>query len=91
MFARLSALSGYIGIPFGNIVGLLVIWLIKKEETPFVDDQGKEALNFQISNDYLRAGLGCAGSGMHRLCIVVVIGPIFTIIGTVKVNDGESY
>ena len=48
LFAHLSALIGYI-IPFGSIIGPLVIWQIKKNEMPFVDDQGKEALNFQIT------------------------------------------
>src|SRR6476469_8907749 len=49
MFCHLAALAGYIGIPFGNVIGPLVIWLIKKEDYPFVDDQGKESLNFQIT------------------------------------------
>ncbi|MFV1964993.1 MAG: DUF4870 domain-containing protein, partial [Pirellulaceae bacterium] len=49
MFAHLAALSGYIGIPFGNIIGPLIVWMIKKDESSFVDDQGKESLNFQIS------------------------------------------
>src|SRR5271154_6446814 len=48
LFAHLSALVGYI-IPFGSVIGPLVIWQIKKNEMPFVDDQGKEALNFQIT------------------------------------------
>ena len=32
-----------------SFVGPLIIWLVKKDESPFVDDQGKEALNFQIT------------------------------------------
>ncbi|MCB1589446.1 MAG: DUF4870 domain-containing protein, partial [Xanthomonadales bacterium] len=48
LFAHLSALVGFI-IPFGSILGPLIIWQIKKNEMPFVDDQGKEALNFQIT------------------------------------------
>ena len=47
MFAHLSALTGFF-IPFGNIIGPIVIWQLKKE-MPFVADQGKEALNFQTS------------------------------------------
>ncbi|MCB1569390.1 MAG: DUF4870 domain-containing protein, partial [Xanthomonadales bacterium] len=43
MFAHLSALVGII-IPFGNIIGPLIIWQIKKDQFPSVDDQGKEAL-----------------------------------------------
>src|SRR5215471_14148011 len=47
-FAHLSALIGYV-VPFGNLLGPLIIWQVKKNEMPFVDDQGKEALNFQIT------------------------------------------
>src|SRR5262249_27436623 len=49
MLCHLTALSGLIGIPFGTILGPLIIWLIKRGEIPFVDDQGKESLNFQIT------------------------------------------
>ncbi|MDQ6646589.1 MAG: DUF4870 domain-containing protein, partial [Pseudomonadota bacterium] len=48
MFAHLSALIGLV-IPLGDILGPLVIWLIKKDTIPRVDDQGKEALNFNIT------------------------------------------
>ncbi len=48
MFAHLSSISGII-IPFGNIIAPLIIWQIKKDEFAFVDDQGKEALNFNIT------------------------------------------
>ena len=41
MFCHLSS--------FAHIFGPLIIWLIKREEMPLVDDQGREALNFQIS------------------------------------------
>ncbi|MFZ1731255.1 MAG: DUF4870 domain-containing protein [Bacteroidota bacterium] len=36
-------------IPFGHVVGPLVIWLVKKDQYPLVDDQGKESLNFQLT------------------------------------------
>jgi len=48
MLCHLSGLAGYV-VPFGNIFGPLIIWLIKRDQSWFVDDQGKEALNFQIS------------------------------------------
>ena len=48
MFAHLSALVGLV-FPLGSIIGPLVIWLIKKDTMPFVNDQGKEALNFNIT------------------------------------------
>ena len=49
MLCHLSALSTYIGVPFGHIILPLIIWLIKKDASPFIDEQGKESLNFQIS------------------------------------------
>ena len=54
MFAHLSALLGGLltsgwGGSFGFFIGPLVIWLMKKDTMPFVNDQGKEALNFAIT------------------------------------------
>jgi hypothetical protein len=49
MLWHVAAFAGYIGIPFGNIVGPLLVWLLKREESPFIDVHGKQALNFQIS------------------------------------------
>jgi uncharacterized protein len=49
IFCHLSALSVYIGVPLGNILVPLIIWLIKKDELPQVDEHGKQSLNFQIS------------------------------------------
>ena len=46
---HLSALIMLVGVPLGNILGPLVVWLAKRQENEFVDDQGKEALNFQIT------------------------------------------
>ena len=48
MFCHLSALVGFV-IPFGNIIAPLIIWTLKKDEYPHVNDQGKEAINFQLS------------------------------------------
>lgn len=48
MLAHLSVFAATF-IPFGHIFGPLIVWLIKKDEYPLVDDQGKESLNFQIS------------------------------------------
>lgn len=48
MFCHLSALLGFL-LPFGNIIGPLVLWLVKRDESALVDEQGKEALNFNIS------------------------------------------
>ena len=93
MLCHLSALAGFV-IPFGNIIAPLVIWILKKEEFPFVDDQGKEALNFQISlTIYFIAGaiLLIVGIGFVILPIVAVFGLIMIIIASIKANEGEKY
>ncbi|MDD4550497.1 MAG: DUF4870 domain-containing protein, partial [Syntrophomonadaceae bacterium] len=46
---HLAGLAILTGIPMANIIAPLIVWLIKKNEYEFVDLQGKEALNFQIS------------------------------------------
>jgi uncharacterized protein len=48
MWCHLAALAGF-AIPFGSIFGPLVVWLTQKDEHSFINDQGKESLNFQIS------------------------------------------
>lgn len=46
---HLSAALMYLGIPLANILAPLTLWLVKRNESGFVDEQGKEAVNFQLS------------------------------------------
>jgi uncharacterized Tic20 family protein len=46
---HISALSSYIGVPFGSILGPLITWLIWRDQSDFTDVNGKEALNFNLS------------------------------------------
>lgn len=92
MFTHLSALLMAVGIP--NFVGPLVLWLIKKDTMPFVDHQGKEALNFQLS--FLIYGFIASISlfvliGIVLLPLVGVVWLIFTIIAAIKANEGTPY
>src|SRR5882762_6757795 len=48
MLCHLSALAGLF-IPFGNILGPLIVWQIKKNDLPEIDTHGKESLNSQIT------------------------------------------
>ncbi len=95
MFAHLSALAGVlIPIPCANVLGPLIIWQIKKAEMPFVDDQGKEALNFQIT--VAIAVLACIVLmfvliGFLLLPLVGIAALVFTIIGGIKANEGVTY
>ena len=105
MFAHLSALvggiltSGWAG-SIGCFIGPLVIWLVKKDTLPFVDDQGKEALNFNITVGIVFLALlilSIVTFGIGLIVAVplwIIIGIawlVFTIIAAVKANNGERY
>lgn len=94
MLCHLASLAIVVGIPFANIVGPLIVWLIKKDEMPFVDDQGKEALNFQITISI--AIVACAVLfflviPIFLILILALTSIIFSIIAAVKANNGEYY
>ncbi|HEX3125403.1 MAG TPA: DUF4870 domain-containing protein [Rhodanobacteraceae bacterium] len=93
LFAHLSALIGYI-IPFGSIIGPLVIWQIKKNEMPFVDDQGKEALNFQITVAIIAIiclVLVLILIGILLLWALAIANLVFIIIAALAANNGQAY
>ncbi|MDZ7344612.1 MAG: DUF4870 domain-containing protein [candidate division KSB1 bacterium] len=93
MLCHLSTFAGFI-IPFGNIVGPLLVWLIKKDEFPLVEDQGKEALNFQISMTiYIIASivLILLLIGIPLLVGLCLFDIIVTVIAAIKANQGEKF
>ncbi|WP_255516762.1 MULTISPECIES: DUF4870 domain-containing protein [Lysobacter] len=101
MFAHLSALLGLFTGGVGCVIGPLVIWLIKKETMPFVDDQGKEALNFNITVAASALILTVVGT----ILLVILVGFLFyfavfllgiywlvmTVIAAIKANEGVAY
>lgn len=105
MFAHLSALLGGIVTAgwagsIGCFIGPLVIWLMKKDTMPFVDDQAKEALNFNISVaiiffvlwilTFMTLGIGIVLTG-PLMILVGIAWLVFTIIAAMKANQGERY
>jgi uncharacterized Tic20 family protein len=94
MLCHLSAFSALIGIPFGNILGPLVVWLVKRDELPMVEHQGKESLNFQISMTIylIVAGLlSLVLIGIPILIGLVIAWFVLVIVGSVRANGGELY
>ena len=93
MLAHLSTLVGLI-VPFGTILGPLVVWLMKKDTMPFVADQGKEALNFNIT-----VIIGMIIGGILTLVLIGVLVMIavglawlvLTIMAALAANKGEAY
>ncbi|HVX14566.1 MAG TPA: DUF4870 domain-containing protein [Pirellulales bacterium] len=94
MLCHLSALSAYVTV-FGGILGPLIVWLVKKDTMPFVDDQGKESLNFQISMlIYHLLGLAllfCFLIGIPVLIVLSAMNIVLIIVASMKANSGEVY
>ena len=97
MLAHVSAFAIYFtGI--GHIVGPLIVWLVKRDGNPFVDDQGKESLNFQISwSIYMIANFVLFLTVIGAIIAIPVffILPVFhvvcMIIAAIKANDGVAF
>jgi len=93
MLCHLGGLAGF-AFPFGNVIVPLVIWMVKKEDMPFVDDQGKESLNFQITVAIAMAVcflLSFVVIGFLLMPIVGIGALILVIIAATKANEGERY
>ncbi|MDX1970855.1 MAG: DUF4870 domain-containing protein [Planctomycetaceae bacterium] len=99
LWAMLCHLATFVTLFGGaNIIAPLVIWMVKKDTSPLVDDQGKEVLNFQITM--------MIGYALAVACILTVIllplailmltvlpiwHLVLSIIGAIKAYDGQRY
>lgn len=104
MFAHLSAILGAVltsGIGgWGTFLGPLIIWLLKKDTMPFVDDQAKEALNYNITVAivffalwvlvFITLGIGLLVA-VPAWIVIGIAWLVFTIIAAIKSNDGIAY
>jgi len=93
MLCHLSAFAGVV-IPFGNIIGPLVIWLLKKDSSPYIDYHGKESLNFQIAfTIYMIVALllMMVLIGFILAPILGIGGLVLMIMAAIKAKDGEEY
>lgn len=105
MFAHLSALLGGLlttgwGASLGCVIGPLVIWLVKRDTMPFVDDQAKEALNFNITVAAIMLvlfllGVFTLGLGfLVAVPVMAVVGLaalVLVVIAAIRSNDGIAY
>lgn len=93
MWCHLSALSGYF-VPFGGLIGPVVIWAMKKDGDGFVNRHGIAAINFRISM-YLYAivcfVLMLVVVGFFALFALGLVDLVFTVIAAVKASEGKPY
>lgn len=91
---KMWAMLCHIGAIVLGFIAPLVIWLVKKDESPFIDDQGKESLNFQITMTiaFIAAGmLMFVFIGFLLMPALAIFDLIMVIIAGIKANDGEKY
>ena|SRR3989441_6018745 len=89
-----SALLGLFFHFLGHLGGPLIVWLMKRGDSPEIDAHGKESLNFQISMliyDAVAAILCIVLIGIPILIALWVLNTVFVIIASVKASEGKFY
>ena len=91
---RLLAAAIYVSSFFTTFIGPLVIWLIKKDESSFIDYHGREYFNFLISYSVygiISSILMLVLIGFVLIWVVGVLALVFTIIAAIKAYEGKEY
>lgn len=95
VFCHLGGFALYV-LPFmlGNVLVPLVIWLMKRNESPYIDEHGREALNFQISMTiYATVAFALAFLliGFLLLPPLAIFHFVLMVIASVRASQGELY
>jgi uncharacterized Tic20 family protein len=93
MLAHLSTFIGLV-IPFGTVIAPLVIWLVKKDQSAFIAENAKEALNFNITLAIV--GVVCwilvfVFIGVLLFVVLAIYWLAMTILAALKANEGNIY
>ena len=91
--AHLSTFAGLV-LPFGSVIGPLAVWLTRRNEDPFIDDAGREALNFGISIAIYGLVMVVAALmliGIPFLIVGLVAWVVLASLAAVKASQGQSY
>jgi uncharacterized Tic20 family protein len=93
MFAHLSAILTTYTLGMG-FLGPLIIWLVKKDQSRYVDYHGKEALNFQLTVlifELISIALVCVVVGIFLLIALGAFSLVMSIIAGLNANSGQRY
>jgi uncharacterized protein len=91
--AHLSTFAGLV-VPFGSVIGPLAVWLTRRDRDRFIDDAGREALNFGISIAVYGAVVLVAALmlvGIPLLIAGVISWVVLASLAAVKASQGQSY
>jgi hypothetical protein len=94
ILAHATALVGFLVPVAGHIVGPLIVWLAKRQDSPEIDAHGKESMNFQISMLIWNviAGILCLVLiGIPILILLHILNIIFVIVATIQASEGKLY
>ena len=95
--AAVMHLGGFVALLGAGPLAILVpliMWLLKRDESPFLDDHGREAINFQISWwiwGFISGVLVLVLVGILMLLVLSIAWVILMIIAAVRANSGEYY
>ena len=91
--AHLSTFAGLV-VPFGSVIGPLAVWLTRRDRDPFIDQAGREALNFGITIAIYGSVLLVAALmlvGIPFLIVGVVAWVVLASLAAVKASQGQAY
>ncbi len=101
VFCHASAFLGFFIPAAGHLGGPLIVWLLKRADSPEIDEHGKESLNFQISMFIYTAALGVICFILMFVLIGFLLIPLFAIlyvadivlviIASMKASEGQLY
>jgi len=94
MLCHYAAFCWLLAPLIGNVIGPLIVWQLKKDLDPFVDQQGKEALNFQLTYSVAMMVCGLLAwvlIGFPLMLLVGITALVLTIIAGIKANEGQAY
>jgi uncharacterized protein len=89
-----SALAGFFVPWAGHILGPLIVWLAKRDDSPEIDTHGKESLNFQISMliyNVIAAVLCLVLIGFVILGILHILNLVLVIVASIQASEGKLY
>ena len=92
MLCHLSSFAGLL-IPFGSVIGPLIVWLAKKDEMPLVAEHGRKSLNFQLTMmiAYIISFLLMfVVIGVILLPVIAIFAFIMFVVSAIKSNDGKE-
>jgi uncharacterized Tic20 family protein len=77
-----------------SFIPALIVWILKKDDSAYISDQAKEALNFQITvilAQFIAAVLAIILIGFLFMGIIWVLNVVFCIIAAISSSKGETY